>query len=237
MWYKRSSSGCTWLYPPLPEYRSPHEWNCRLVRADTGSVTGPLSKQHPMSTSKLIRRAGENTVRRLPTQAVLLKVLDYNPATGALTWKVRHASDFPTTRPTWNGRYAGKLAFTFVGSQGYLRGNIFNKSCFAHRVIWKMVHGKDAVQIDHKNGDRADNQIENLRNATRSQNYHNAKRKSANTSGIKGVHWDASRGMWVARVTTRRKIQWLGRHATLGAAEAARVAAARISHGEFFRRG
>ena len=58
---------------------------------------------------------------------------------------------------------------------GYYYARVGNKRSFVHRIIWKMVTGKDVgdMFIDHINGDKNDNRFQNLRLATKEQNAHN----------------------------------------------------------------
>lgn len=63
-----------------------------------------------------------------------------------------------------------------------------------HRVGWAMHYGKwPKDQIDHINMIRDDNRIENLREATASENKFNQMPQSNNSHGSKGVEWDAQK--------------------------------------------
>lgn len=89
----------------------------------------------------------------------------------------------------------------------------------AHRLAWLWVHGElPEHEIDHKNQIRSDNRIGNLRSATSKQNKENAPKRSSNTSGHKGVHWDKTRDKWMAFVVHHRKFHNLGRFEDLGRA-------------------
>jgi hypothetical protein len=91
------------------------------------------------------------------------------------------------------------------------------------------------AEIDHANGTRDDNRWSNLRSATRSQNLVNARKPSTNTSGLKGVSWDAERGNWRAYLTLNGRNKYLGRFADPAEAHRAYFAAARLHFGEFAR--
>lgn len=91
-------------------------------------------------------------------------------------------------------------------------------------------------EIDHINGVRDDNRWVNLRIATRGQNLCNARRRSDNTSGYKGVCWDANKGKWLASITINRKNKFLGHYETPEAGHEAYFVAAREHFGEFARR-
>lgn len=120
------------------------------------------------------------------TVEYLHEVLTYDPVTGHLFWKPRRGIPKPfLERP--------------VGSEqkGYIRIKLLERQYLAHRIAWAMTHGnfpKD--HIDHKNGNRKDNRIENLRLATEVQNGANRKVSRNNTTGFKGVSFHKKKGIW-----------------------------------------
>ena len=94
--------------------------------------------------------------------------------------------------------------------KGYLGISVDGKRRLAHRIVWLMNYGviPDGMDLDHINGDKLDNRIENLRLATRSENSRN--RQGANTdsqTGIRGVSLHKS-SLWHAQVQVDgKKIQ------------------------------
>lgn len=60
-------------------------------------------------------------------------------------------------------------------------------------------------EVDHINGDRADNRIENLRAANRSENQCNRFALASNTSGHPGVSWHKKSKAWLVRVMKNGK--------------------------------
>lgn len=76
---------------------------------------------------------------------------------------------------------------------GYLRkdgyyGTMFNKKSYlVHRIIFGIVHGYLPEVVDHKDHDRTNNLISNLREADYSKNIHNARLSKSNSTGVKGV--------------------------------------------------
>jgi DNA-binding protein H-NS len=101
-----------------------------------------------------------------------------------------------------------------------------------HRFI---MEPPDDVRLDHVNGDGCDNRRGNLRHATLFQNQYNRAKTRTNTSGFKGVSWNAGWAKWVARVSVDGKQSLIGGYDTPQAADAAYRAAAKHLHGEFFR--
>jgi hypothetical protein len=80
-----------------------------------------------------------------------------------------------------------------------------------HRVIW-FYHtcGWPEHDLDHIDADPLNNRLENLREATRSENCFNQGLPKNNTSGFKGVTWDSRRGKWKAGITTDGRFRHLG---------------------------
>jgi hypothetical protein len=79
-----------------------------------------------------------------------------------------------------------------------------------HRIAYYMVNGTCPDFIDHINGDRFDNRIENLRPATRSENACNIGLKRTNTSGVKGLSWAKKPQKWLACIKLNGKNKNLG---------------------------
>jgi len=96
------------------------------------------------------------------TQAELQSKLHYDPETGIFTW-------IKSTGSVKANKIAGYLT-----TQNYLRIKIFDKNYLAHRLAWLYVYGYFPKEfIDHINGIRNDNSINNLREASMTQNNQN----------------------------------------------------------------
>jgi hypothetical protein len=99
-----------------------------------------------------------------------------------------------------------------------------------------MIYGRwPRKGLDHINGCRDDNRIENLREATQSENMANVPRLKTNKSGVKGVSWHAGGRKWQAHIQKARKQHYLGLFETLEEAAAAYQEAAHRLHGSFAR--
>lgn len=105
---------------------------------------------------------------------------------------------------------AGDVVGLKVAKDGYSRVCVNYKDYLVHRLIFLWHHGFIPKNIDHINLDRSDNRIENLREATNSQNTYNQFKSNRNTSGCKNVSWYKPGNKWLVRIAhNNRKIkQW-----------------------------
>jgi len=164
--------------------------------------------------------------RDLPDAEILRQFLRYEPDTGKLFWLERGREHFTSERiwKSWNGKNAGKEAFTYVDDYGYRKGRVSGLTIRAHIVIWAIVHGTvPSGVIDHINQDRADNRFCNLREVDKRTNHLNMGRNKRNTTGVTGVCLFRKR--WQAMITVNYKSIYLGRFDTMEEALAARKAA------------
>ena len=148
--------------------------------------------------------------------AILHELFDY--CDGTLYWK--------------NGRKAGWKTTT-----GYEIVRIKGKSMYVHRAIFCMINGYLPKAIDHIDGNKSNNLIENLRVADCSQNACNRKKRTDNTSGVKGISWHKPRQKWQANICVNQKQKYLGLFNTLEEAKQV-VEKARIHyHGSYANHG
>ena len=156
--------------------------------------------------------------KKPPSPSVLRQLIDYDPETGALVWRVRDVSFFTDggksalhSMRVWNAIYANKPALSYKGLNGYFKGAILGKPYRAHRVAWAIYSGAwPENDIDHINGKRSDNRIANLRTATRQENSKNSAIGIKNTSGTIGVYWREDQSRWVAQVSINGKQKHIG---------------------------
>ena len=124
------------------------------------------------------------------------------------------------------GLVAGKA------DQGYVRLRVLGKSFAAHRLAWAWETGAEpSGQIDHINGDRSDNRVENLRDVDAKTNQENLRRaKADNALGVLGVRLRPT-GRYEARLRVDGKPIQIGTFLSSEDAHAAYLAAKRRLHG------
>lgn len=161
---------------------------------------------------------------RLPPQPLLQRLLEVRG--GRLYYRERPAAMFPTPAiaRSWNAQHADKLADTAKHPGGYREVVLFGKKRLAHRVIFKLLHGYEPHQIDHDDGDKGNNNPDNLKPADQPKNSRNQSKSRKNASGVTGVHWDAKNKRWFAQITYGRRPYFIGRFKTIEEAKAAREA-------------
>lgn len=153
------------------------------------------------------------------TQKRLREVLRYDPATGAFT-RVKTGAKAGAIRP-----------------DGYVQISVDRRLYRASRLAWLYSYGvQPPSMIDHINGQPADNRLVNLRAATPRENRWNAKTKTHNRSGYKGVQCESS-GRFSARITFGGKIRRIGIFDTPDEAHLAYCRAAEKHFGEFANTG
>lgn len=156
--------------------------------------------------------------------AYLASVLFYDPDTGIFSWKVSP-----------NGRIrVGQQAGTLNGN-GHRQIKIDGRFMMAHRLAWFYIHKAwPEDEIDHRDLNKDNNAIGNLREATHMQNCRNRKASpKTNVSGYKGV--SLLRGRWHAQIKHKGKCHHLGYFDDPATAHQAYVSASQKYHGSFGR--
>jgi hypothetical protein len=149
----------------------------------------------------------------------------YDPKTGLLYWKKSKS----------NRALIGSIA-GYPEPNDYWQLRFNNKLYPAHRIIWLIVYECWPIHhIDHINGDKSDNRLENLREAGVSQNLANSRKRVDNTSGYKGVSYYNRDKNWRASISIYGKQKHLGYFDTAEEAHNSYCRASNLHYGEFSR--
>jgi len=156
------------------------------------------------------------------TQELALKLFDYKD--GCLYWKA-----MPYKRNDLIGTEAGTL-------DGNRRQITINKKHYkTHRIIFLMFYGYMPKEIDHIDGNPLNNNLENLRIASRSEQICNTKLRKSSKSGVKGVSWDSNRKKWVVVVNKNNTTVYRSRFDNIELAELVAIEARDKYHSSFAR--
>ena len=159
--------------------------------------------------------------------------VNYDPLTGIFTWRERSDIENLRVRRSWNGKHVGCVVGNPDG-QGYLQTSIDGRRYRLHQLAWLYATGEWPPEtVDHKNGKRDDNRLDNLRLATNQQNQSNRGANHNSRSGRKGVSYDEKRGKWSAGIMVDGTSIFLGRFDSAEEASRAYERAARQHFGEF----
>lgn len=142
--------------------------------------------------------------KKILTQEYLHTLFEYKD--GILYWK--KAKEKVTV-----GNNAGCISNT-----GYLCVGIDRTPFLNHRVIFMMHKGYMPIMIDHIDGNKLNNKIENLRETTRGQNRMNSKLQSNNISGAKNVNWNKKHKKWYVQLSAEGKKLYFGSYFDLNVA-------------------
>lgn len=155
----------------------------------------------------------------------LRELLHYDPETGVFTW----------LRGRNCNAMAGDVAGT-VNPKGYVVIFIDRRPYRAHRLAYLyMMNRWPPDEVDHRNGERADNRWTNLRPATRAENARNRRMRSTKAVPFKGVSWSIRDRRFFATIRVNGKQVFLPYRRTAEEAHADYVAAAIKHFGEFAR--
>ena len=138
----------------------------------------------------------------------LRELLDYNPGTGAFTWRNRSIKWFKSERSqkSWNAKWAGKPAGRI--NNGYVTVSLLGVDQYAHRLAWLYMKGSWPLEIDHGDRDGTNNAWANLEDSDRFRNNQNKGIMATNTSGFTGV--TRSLNKWQAKITRNGVETYLG---------------------------
>ena len=155
----------------------------------------------------------------------LRKYFDYND--GELIWKEK------SNRKV----IIGKQVKTYLSNSGYRLFGFMGKTRIHHRMIFAWHHGYLPPQVDHIDGNPANNRIENLRACNQYQNQANRKANKSNKSGYKNVNWTDRGQCWEVKFRHDGKQLHFGYFKDLELASLVAIEARNKYHKEFANHG
>lgn len=170
-----------------------------------------------------------------PTQRSLkylreAEVLTHEHLTTLLSYD-QHTGLFTRIKSFSNNAKVGVVVGSKCGN-GYMLVGIGTKKYYLHRLAWLYVTGVfPEFQIDHINGDRADNRFANLRHVTNQVNSQNQRNPRSNKeNAMLGASRRKDTGRWAAYIQVDGKKKNLGCFDTAEQAHSAYVAEKRLHH-------
>lgn len=143
-------------------------------------------------------------------------------------WSLRWSVDIGTAKK-------GSVAGSNVG-RGYRQLKFKGKRYLVHRIIFNMENGYLPEMVDHIDGNPQNNNPDNLRDVTPSQNMINRKLQNNNSAGHAGIDWMPRQKQWRAQIHIGGKKIYLGLRKSLVDAISLRKSAEEKYHGEFSRK-
>lgn len=151
--------------------------------------------------------------------------LNYDRFTGDLHWTCEGGFNRNTTKP----------AGTVVGD-GYKSITTIYGLLKCHKICWYLAYGSwPDKHIDHIDGNKENNRLDNLRLVTNQQNSFNARGHKDGSSRFKGVFLEGRSGKWLARISKSGKSKHIGYFSCEVEAAKAYNKAAKELFGEFAR--
>lgn len=130
---------------------------------------------------------------------------------------------------------AGQEAGGFCATTGYNHISVDGKAYNLHRIIFLYNHGYLPEFIDHIDGNRLNNKIENLRPATKHENCRNRTLHKNNRSGYKNVAWVKSNNAWSVSLQVNGKKKHIGFFQDIELADLVATEARDLYYGAFAR--
>lgn len=161
--------------------------------------------------------------KQLPTSSRLKEIMEYRD--GVLYWK-----------PNRNGCIVTKPAGSKLPN-GYISIKVDGVPYKAHRLVWAWHYNETPKMLDHINGIKDDNRIENLRICNDSENARNKTKYKTNSTGYANVVWNKNNNNYNVQISVNKKRLHIGAFNDLELAALVAEEARSKYFGNFARKG
>lgn len=163
-------------------------------------------------------------IRNEISQARLHELFDYKD--GQLIWKISRGGK------AQKGSVAGRKV-----KHNYTQIEVDRKTYYLHRLVFIYHNGYCPKVIDHIDGNPANNKLENLREATLSENQMNSKISKNNSTGMKNVNWNTEANKYRVELSVNGRNKFIGYFDDPELAELVAIEARDKYHGRFANHG
>lgn len=150
----------------------------------------------------------------------LRELFRYDPETG---WFIRRVNKGSFRAGTRAGSPSG---------HGYRKIGFEGIRIYEHQAAWLYIYDEWPPEVDHRDGNKSNNALANLRIATRTQNNFNSKREPGQ-SGLRGAYLDTRSLRWFSKIQIGWQVKYLGAFDSAEEAHLAFMKAVELHHGEF----
>ena len=170
-----------------------------LTKQEKANNLATLSSQERLNLRETMRNINpknwrKQMIKTLPSKELLQKLFYYQDG---VLFRKKSLSKGKANKP-----------IGWIEKNGYWATNVYGVRYRVHRLVWQFHHGDCPSFIDHIDGNKNNNAIENLRLATNQQNSANTKTAITNKLGLKGVCLDGKR--YKASIKINGKSKHLG---------------------------
>ena len=167
-------------------------------------------------------------INQLPSLEYLNQCFEIdNSLECGLRWKLeRPKTHFFTQKgyTTWSRHYAGKPSGSILGN-GYYYSRLSKLRYANHRIIYALHNNTidfEGKLVDHIDGNKKNNNSNNLRLATNAENQYNSNKQKNNTSGHKNISFSKKLNKYKCAMRIKGKDVYIGCFETLEEAIKAR---------------
>lgn len=196
-----------------------------LTRSDRGWIAG-VPRRYILGHHPTQPRIDFSDAAPFRIEGIYCKLIDLTKGWFAIVWQDDYVE---LSQRNWTARRSGKSTCWYASANLLSAGHGQRKNILMHKHLCPV---GDGLFVDHENRNSLDNRRSNLRPVTQSQNSVNAKLRTTNKSGQRGVCWENGSRKWLVQFRYSGKLHKIGKFDDFDkACEAYREATTRILGG------